>query len=284
MSDEMKVADIDDKTLNQLIKRVHQYTGITLAPSRKTMLQGRLRPRMRELHLVDFHEYLNYLEDHSEETQIFIDLVTTNETYFYRTPRVWVYLEKEFIPTWLANNPGIVFTVWSAAASSGEEAHTLGIVLQHIKIKYPAFKYQIVGSDISGEILGIAEKGVYTGRSIEFFKNERPELFLTYMRQNSSGSFSVLPDIRQNIAFQKHNLFKTPQFKTKFDLVLIRNVLIYFDTKDQEKVLFNVSQAMKKNALLVIGESESITRLQTPFSYKMPLIYDVACSNKADVA
>ncbi|MBL7545342.1 MAG: protein-glutamate O-methyltransferase CheR [Bdellovibrionaceae bacterium] len=284
MSSEHIIDEIDEQTLVQFISLVHKHTGITLALNRKTMLQGRIKPRVRQLGLHGYKEYLALLESSREEIQILTDLVTTNETYFYRTPRIWSYLEKEYMPQWVESHSGGVFNAWSAAASSGEEAHTLGVVLQSIKTKRPALKYQILGSDISNDILNHAIKGEYSGRSIEQFRNDRPELFKGHMRPNGESGFSVESDVRKNIKFQQHNLFNTLKVKEKFDLVLLRNVLIYFEASDQEKVLFNVSQVMKPDGLLIIGESESLSRLATPFSYKMPLIYGLAANKKENAA
>jgi chemotaxis protein methyltransferase CheR len=275
MSEEAGVKDIDDKTMLRIISLTHQWTGITLTLNKKIMVQGRLRSRMRDLKITSYAKYLEHLESQAGEKELFVELITTNETYFYRTPRVWEYLEKEFIPQWISKNPGKVFNAWSAAASSGEESYTLAAHLQLFKEKHPGFQYQIYGTDISKDILAVAEKATYSGRSIEMFREKRPDLFHKCLRKNPDGvSFTVAPEIRSQITFQNHNLFETPKTKTTFDLVLVRNVLIYFEGPDQEKVLFNISRNMKSDGLLVIGESESLTRLQTPFNYHAPLIYN----------
>jgi chemotaxis protein methyltransferase CheR len=278
MSAEPIDQDIEEQTFKKFVKVVHAHTGITLAPTKKMMLQVRLRPRMRELGLKTFESYYDYLQAHKEEAPNFIDLVTTNETYFYRTPRIWEHIENEFLPNWFQKKPGAIFNVWSAAASSGEEAHTLGAILQNFKDKHPAFQYQIFGTDISQEILSYAEKGQYSGRAIETFREKRPELFNKFLKADANGQFSAIHEIRSHIRFQQHNLFERPKFKTQFDLVLIRNVLIYFTAPDQEKVLNNVSLSMKPGAGLIIGESESLNRLKTPFSYKMPLVYELGAA------
>lgn len=160
------------------------------------MLQGRIRPRLRALHLTSYSAYLEYLEANPGETQTFIDSVTTNETYFYRTPRIWEYLEKTYLPRWISENPNDTFRAWSAAASSGEEARTLGAVLEDQRAKHPSFQYQITATDISAEILTTAEKGTYSGRSIEMFRNMRPELFAKMMVSDLNGQWIILPRIR----------------------------------------------------------------------------------------
>ena len=264
---------IDDKTLDHLLKIIHDFTGIMMSKKKNSMLQGRLRPRMRTLGITSYSEYLSHLEVHPEERQEFINLVTTNETYFFRTPRIWEYIEKIVLPEWITKKNESIFSVWSAAASSGEEAHTLAIVLQKFKEKHPHFQFQIHGTDISSEVLSYAIAGIYSGRSIEMFQKNQPELFNRYMKLSSAKNYSVASELHSKIVFQSYNLFSAPIYKRKFDLVLLRNVLIYFEAKDQEKVLKNVSHTIKHGGTLIIGEAESLNRLNTDYAYIQPMIY-----------
>ncbi|MCB0363198.1 MAG: protein-glutamate O-methyltransferase CheR, partial [Bdellovibrionales bacterium] len=129
--------DLNQDCLLEAITLVYQLTGITLATSRSSMIEGRLRKRVHALNLDNYHDYLKIVKIDKNEQEIFVDLVTTNETYFYRTPRIWDYIEKKLLPSWFQSNPKAVFTAWSAAASSGEEAHTLAILCQAFKDKNP---------------------------------------------------------------------------------------------------------------------------------------------------
>jgi chemotaxis protein methyltransferase CheR len=272
------IADIDDPTLVKFIQTVHRYTGITLAKNRKAMLQGRIRPRLRALKLATYAEYLDFLESNVTEKQVFIDAMTTNETYFYRTPRIWMHIESEFLPNWFAKNPKVIFQAWSAAASTGEEAHTLAMILQQFKEKHPSFDYQIFATDISKDVLAVGERGVYTGRPIDLLRKNHPSLFQKFLKETTPENFSFANEVHSKIKFQLYNLFDKPLVTKKYDLVLIRNVLIYFELSDQERVLSNIHKTMKLTSTLIIGESESLTRLTTPFSYESPLIYTTAAS------
>jgi chemotaxis protein methyltransferase CheR len=265
--------DIEDLLFSRFVALIHSWTGISLAKNRKTMLQSRLRSRLRELKVESYAAYLGFLETHTAERQIFIDLVTTNETYFYRTPRVWEYLEKEYVPAWFQRNPRATFHVWSAAASSGAEAYTMGMILQKFKEVHPGFQFQILGTDISTEILKEAETAVYSGRTIETLKTNRLDLFKKYLDPKNDPLFSVASEVRSSVQFRPHNLFESLKKPKFFDLVLIRNVLIYFNADDQERVLAQVAATLKPEAALVIGESESLARLKTIFLYDQPLIY-----------
>lgn len=237
------------------------------------MVEGRLKKRLATLGLGDYESYLARVRADKGEQVHFIDLVTTNETYFYRTPRIWDYVERKLLPEWLATHPKAVFTAWSAASSSGEEAHTLGILCQAFKQKNPGFLYQITGTDISNEMVELCREGRYSGRAIESFKKTRPELFEKYMTAVDAKSFQVVPEIKARLKFHQHNLFKSLLSKEQFDLVLIRNVLIYFTNPDQEKVISLIKPKLAADGTMIIGESESLTNLNTDFKAREPIIY-----------
>ncbi len=264
---------LNDATFIEFLKLIHERTGITIAKNRKSMVQGRLRKRAVELKLGDYETYLQVVKTDISERPFFEDAVTTNETYFYRTPRIWSHIVDVFLPSWFALHKNETFTAWSAAASSGEEAHTLAVLLQQFKDQNPGFVYQVLGTDISREMVGFCEKGLYSGRSIESFKKAKPELFSKYMETTDGTHYKIKPEIKSRLKFQQHNLFKPFTGRSSFDLILVRNVLIYFTAEDQEKVLALLEPNLKTDGLLVIGESESLTHIKTPFKSEQPLVY-----------
>lgn len=275
MENTAQLDTLNDKCFSELLKLIHELTGITISQSRKSMVQGRLRKRVGKLSLPNYDAYLEFVRKNPREHPTFIDLVTTNETYFFRTPRVWDYIEKTFLPAWIAAHPNQVFMAWSSASSSGEEAHSLGIICQSLREKNPGFLYQIVGTDISQEMVGLCQKGQYSGRTLEQFRNSRPELFQKYMKEIGGSVFQATPEIRSRLRFNTHNLFNPSVSQDKFDLVLCRNVLIYFTPADQEKVLDNILMRMTEKSMLIVGESESLTHIRSGFKYVEPLIYSL---------
>lgn len=276
---------LSDKQFNALSKIVHGLTGITIRPERKIMLEGRLSKRLRALEFNDFDAYIDYIGDHSDEQEAFINAVTTNETYFYRTPRIWEYIEDKFLQQWYSENKGQTLTAWSAASSTGEEAHTLGIVLQDFKERNTGFRYQIIGTDIDSSVLQTATKGLYNGRSIFRFRNDKENLFSRYMSGNDESGYTVVPEIKENIKFKHLNLFKPGNFNQKYSLVLLRNVLIYFNKQDQENLMNLIHQRLNSSGIVVIGESESLNNLSTQFSTIVPTIYERSeNARKADAA
>lgn len=264
---------LSEKCFQEFLELIHELTGITIAKNRTSMIEGRLRKRITTLKLQSYESYLNLVKESRAEQGPFIDLVTTNETYFFRTPRIWDYIEHKFLPAWHSAHPKQIFNAWSAAASSGEEAHSLGLICQTFKEKNPGFLYQILGTDISQEMVGLCQAGQYTGRSIDSFKKTRAELFAKHMRPGPAGSFQVSPEIKSRLKFHQHNLFRPLQSSNNFDLILIRNVLIYFTGSDQEKVLSHLKPRMSESGILIIGESESLHHIETPFKSIEPFIY-----------
>jgi chemotaxis protein methyltransferase CheR len=265
----MSEDNLSDECFEGFRDVIHKMTGITIDANRKTMLIGRIRKRVNELELASYDDYLSYLGSHRNEEKNFVNLITTNETYFYRTPRVWDFIEKEFLPNCKSGHVNI----WSAASSTGDEAHTLGIVCQNYKDQKTGFSYSVTGTDISSSVVERAADGLYIGRPVQRFREAREDLFKKYMVGDDTDGFRVIPKIKSNIKFQTHNLFNSYKSNQKFDLVLLRNVLIYFTREDQEKVLKNIFNCLNPNGFLVIGESESLTRIDSDFVLISPFIY-----------
>lgn len=263
--------ELDQDTFCALLGLVHRHTGITMNESKKTLLEGRLRPRMRSLSITSFAEYVRYLERHHDEVQNFINMVTTNQTSFFRTAKIWDYVEREFLPEWQARNSGKVLRIWSAAASSGEEAYSTSMICQDFRQRNPGFEYSILATDISTKALAKAEEGIYRDDALSDVRVRNP-LYERYFQKASLG-WKITNTIREPVHFGKHSLFDSPPRTRYFDIVFLRNVMIYFEAKDQEKVLANVSNSLREGGMLVIGESESLSRLKTDFRFAAPMLY-----------
>jgi chemotaxis protein methyltransferase CheR len=264
--------DVEPAVRRALFEQVRRHTGIAMNDRKWTMLKGRLRRRIMALELPDYRDYLRVLDTDADEVRGFIDLVTTNETSFFRTPRIWEYLANEYLPKWAAAHPGTPLRVWSAAASSGEEAWSMAMLCEEFRAQHPAFRYAIVGTDISDGILASAAAGRYGGRSMEGLRQHHPALLQKYFR-SEGGEIAVSDALRAQVAFRRHNLYDVPRDIGTFDLVLLRNVLIYFDVDGQKAVLANVRRAMRPAGVLIVGESESLSRVADGFAFEQPLIY-----------
>lgn len=257
----------------QLRSIIHSETGITISDNRKRMLYSRLQSRLRATGTPTFRKYIEKIRNDDKEMQEFKNRVTTNETYFYRTPRIWSHFRTETIPKFLELQPQRPMNVWSAAASTGEEAHTAGVVLESVRQTHTKFDYSVLGTDISTRVIGIAKHGLYKGRPLARFRNEEPELFLKFMTGTDSDGYCVTQSIRQRISFRPHNLTERLSSGGPFDVVFLRNVLIYFVSEDQERILANIYEQMRPNGTLFIGESETLSNLKCKFEQISPLVY-----------
>ncbi|MFX1674234.1 protein-glutamate O-methyltransferase CheR [Paraburkholderia sp. A2WS-5] len=264
--------DVEPSVQRALFEQVRRHTGIAMNERKWTMLKGRLRRRVMALGLPDYRDYLQVLDTNADEVGDFIDLVTTNETSFFRTPCIWEYFAQTFLPQWHAAHRGETLRVWSAAASSGEEAWSTAMLCEEFRAHEAAFRYAIVGTDISDGILTSARAGSYKGRSFEGLRERNAALLQKYFRSDASQA-DVVDALRAHVAFRRHNLYAAPRDLGQFDLVLLRNVLIYFDLEGQRAVLANVRRAMRPDAVLIVGESESLSRVTTGFTFEQPLVY-----------
>lgn len=270
MDQDLQLSDLHFERLRTII---HDQTGITIGEGRKTLLVSRLRKRLRETGMNDFRAYVARLGTEPAEMQELIDRVTTNKTYFHRTPRVWDHFRTVAVEDFLSRAPGRAMRIWSAAASTGEEAHTAGIVLEDVRRSREGFDYRILGTDISARVIRSAEAGVFDAAMVSQFRKERPELARAFLTGDDATGYRTTPQITSRISFRLHNLQNRLAKAAPFDVVFLRNVLIYFTPEDQQVILGHVLALMRPEGTLYIGESETITRLTTDFDIVEPMVY-----------
>lgn len=265
---------MDAATLQRAFKLVYQYTGITLAENKKTMLQSRMRQRMRPLGLHAYSDYLDRLEADPAERQPFINVVTTHQTTFFRTPKVWQYFREQFLPSYMQHHGQDTLRLWSAAASTGEEACSMAMCCEEFKRQHPRFHYDILATDISTEVLAQAQQGEYAGVSVAQLRQQHPELFARYNDSGSTESFALPKALRQRIRFEPCNLMAPhTAWKEHFDVVFLRNVLIYFSPEDAKRLVHRLAPTLRQTGQLIIGESESLTGQDVPFHFVQPQVY-----------
>ncbi|MDN2676131.1 protein-glutamate O-methyltransferase CheR [Janthinobacterium sp. SUN033] len=265
-------ATLTPEVLTTLIALVRQHTGIAMTARKSVLLERRLQPRLQALSLHSYQAYLDRVASDRDEVAHFIDLVTTNDTLFFRTPSIWDYFRDRYLPAWARAHPDGCLAIWSAAAASGEELYSIAMLCEQFKLQAPAFRYQILASDISQQILGAARAGQYSGRSVERIRLSHPDLLRKYFTPAPYG-VKVNEELRQHVSFAQHNLLEALRPAQRFDLVFLRNVLIYFDAEHQETVLRQARLSLKDEGRLILGESETIARLGTGYQFEFPMIY-----------
>lgn len=265
-------ATLTPEVLTTLIALVRQHTGIAMTARKSVLLERRLQPRLQALSLHSYQAYLDRVASDGDEVAHFIDLVTTNDTLFFRTPQIWDYFRDRYLPAWARAHPDGCLHVWSAAAASGEELYSIAMLCEQFRLQAPGFRYQILASDISRHILAAAKAGQYSGRSVERIRLSHPELLRKYFLPSPYG-VQVNDALRRHVSFAQHNLLEALRPARQFDLVFLRNVLIYFDAEHQETVLRQARLSLKDDGRLILGESESIARLGTGYQFEFPMIY-----------
>jgi chemotaxis protein methyltransferase CheR len=245
-----------------------QQSGIFLPNHKQQLVVTRLRSHMLSLGFKEFDSYSTYLINaatRDERTQV-VDLLTTNETYFFREPEHFKQLTDTMVPS-ITHRP---LRVWCAAASSGEEPYSLAMALNE---KLGAHGWELTASDISTRMLETAEQGLYRMQRLEFMP---PEYLRKYCRKGVGpydGMFMVDADLRQRVNFTQHNLLESAANLGQFDIIFVRNVLIYFDSDVKNQVLRNLYAQLRPGGWLVTSHSESLNGLDTPLKLMRPSLY-----------
>jgi chemotaxis protein methyltransferase CheR len=235
---------------------VYLRSGIYLSENKKSLLQARLSKRLRALGVTSVDNYFKRLEKDEQEVVAFLDAVSTNHTYFFRESHHFQVLHDGHR------------SIWCAASSSGEEPYSIAI---HCVEK--GFRPSILATDISTKMLSAGEKGIYEA---EKAKNVPPGLLKKYFQKGVGawdGHIRVKQEIRQMVTFRRLNLLTDSMPDECFDVILCRNVLIYFDRTVKEEVINKLNHALKPAGYIIVGGSESLSNLRHPYRYVAPSIY-----------
>ncbi len=253
---------------------IERLTGIQMGDSKRALLANRLSGCIKSLNLKSYSEYYQLLlsQEKSAGPEIakFIDAITTNETYFFRSPKIWDYFSNIFLTDWFDKHSTYrSLVIWCAASASGEEAYTIGILCDEFSKKNPGFRWILRASDISQEMIKTAGEGIYVGRSLQNVSAERLKKYFTQLKDKT---FQVSSLLKRKITFFQHKLQNLPHHH-ECDLVFLRNVMIYFGNSTKEQVMTNVSKALHPGGILIVGESEGLSHPVSGFQYIQPGVY-----------
>ncbi len=263
-------ADMNDKEFANLSNLVESSCGIKMPPAKKILLTSRLNKRLRKMGLATFKDYYKYLmtpEGRKNEFSNMIDAVTTNKTDFFREPHHFVYLIEDALPNLLQNRSRTEpLYVWSAGCSTGEEVYTLGMVLDNY-FQNNLGDFRIMGSDISQEVLQTAMRAVYAERLIQPISPVFRRKYLLKGKNERSGMYRLVPEIRNKVEFRMLNLVEVPRFNLEVtpDVIFCRNVIIYFDKPTQIALFEKFYNQLKPGGYLFIGHSETLNSISDKF-------------------
>lgn len=280
--DDSEILTLSRQGFDRLAGYVTGVLGIKMPVSKISMLQSRLVRRVRELGLRNIEQYSDYLfaADSEEERDHFINAVTTNKTDFFREPEHFRYLTDVALSSLRESaeyDPSHI-RVWSAACSSGEEPYTLAMVLSEYARLHPEFDFAILGTDISTKVLQKAHSAIYSEEQVAPVSIEMRQRYLAQSRNQQRRLVRIIPALRQKVSFHRMNFMAhSYRIKDRFDIIFLRNVLIYFDRTIQNEVVNKVCSHLKSGGYLFVSHSESISELNVPVKrvhtsvHRMPL-------------
>ena len=254
---------------------IYDASGIHFSSTNRSILESRLRERLRSSSMETVEEYYTYLTGNEAELRSLLDSVTTNLTRFFRNTGHVQTFEYFVVPELIRqkqNAGSHKISVWSAGCSTGEEPYTLAMLLR--ELLPPTFSVEIVASDLSLKSLMVAQEGFYAEQRVAGV----PEKYLaTYFEKKGSG-YRIKDELKRMVRFDYHNL-KNDSGMRNLDVVFCRNVLLYFDEVAQKAVIQRFWNAMASRSFLFIGHSESLFGMETQFEFVKT---DWACIYKKD--
>ncbi len=264
---EVTLSDAEFEVFRRLAR---ELLGIDFAPIKKPLISGRLAKRLRHLGFTSYSQYLQLVQSSHgrDELERMIDLLTTHETYFFREEAHFAFLAGQLLPQWPRNRP---LRVWSAASSTGEEAYSIAMVL--VEQLGTGADWQIFGSDISTEVLKQAVEGIYPMARAKGLSQELLQRYCLKGVGRFDGYFCIDPMLRERCEFGVVNLSMPLNSVGMFDLIFLRNVLIYFDIETKRDIVRRIVQQLAPGGYLFIGHSESLNGICDGVSAVRPTIY-----------
>jgi chemotaxis protein methyltransferase CheR len=259
---------ISDHEFAQFQRFIYEAAGINLSSAKKALVCGRLAKRLQHCRLTTYGEYFRLLSSGQspQEVQMAVDLLTTNETYFFREPRHFEFLRAK-LDAVRGERP---VRIWSAAGSTGEEAYSIAMVLEDC---LPGSAWEVIASDISQRVLERARLGHYVMERAQHIPQDYLQRFCLEGQEQHAGTLLVERSLRSRVRFLQVNLNATLPQLGAFDFVFLRNVLIYFNADTKRRVVRRVLDTLRPGGWLLIGHSESLHGIVEDLPSVAPSIY-----------
>ena len=259
--DDIRQMEVPAKAYQAIRDFIYAEAGINLGPDKQMLVFTRLNKRLRHYNLSNFDDYVNLLGDKSNnmERQTAIDLLSTNETFFFREPDHFEILKTLVLESHPKLNP---LRVWSAASSSGEEVYSIAMVLDDYF--GPGTEWEVFGSDISSRVIAKAKKGLYPVQRIDSIPGSFLKRYCLKGVGKYEGFLLVDTELRNKTFFAEVNLAKNLPDLGLFDVIFLRNVLIYFDKQTRQRITDSLLSKLRRGGVLFVGHSESLNVMDFP--------------------
>jgi chemotaxis protein methyltransferase CheR len=272
----MYQVELSDEEFEKYCGLIYRMCGIRVPENKRVMISNRVRRRLRATSIKTFADYYSFLVSPKagSEMPLFLDAITTNETYFFRDMHHYDWLADQFLPEIVQQAHQRLrarsLRIWSAACSTGEEPYSIALKLAARKHEFSGWKLQIMGTDLSGAVLSSARAAEYDDRAVHLVS---PDDRKRYFEADPQGNrWTLNPEVRSLVTFKPHNLMY-PLREEPFDCIFLKNVLIYFDNASKQTVVKNVISALAKGGRLVIGPTEGIYAMLDPLTKLKPWLY-----------
>ena len=265
--------EITDKEFQQIVDFIKRHYGVNLEKKR-TLIVGRMSNMLVKKGYSGYSEYMDKVlkNPFGEEATELVNTLTTNHTFFLREAQHFDFLRQVVLPELKVKEAkSRDLGIWSAAASSGEEAYTIAMVIRDFfGMDAKNWDTTILATDVSRKALAKAEMAVFEEEQIAGLPATWEKQYFT---KREDGKFSLKKDIKDQVLFRYFNLMEDFPFKKKFHIVFLRNVMIYFDHETKVRLLNKMYDAMAPGGYLFIGTTETIDRSQSKFQYIQPSVY-----------
>lgn len=263
------VVDVTPKQLEGYAKLIYEKIGVTISPQKTTLLSNRLRRRLRATGLASYDDYYKLLKNapaSDPEWEAFLQEVTTHETYLFRDQIHWDWLRDKFVPEVVAEQKTgkrrAALRVWSAACSTGDEATTIACCLADRLPALPAWQVEILGTDVGAGAVAQARKSEFSERAMRLVPKPYRQRFFDKGMGDVSASLKAI--YRKMLQFKTHNLLD-PLKEQPFDLVVLKNVLIYFDAESKKRVIAQIKRVLRPGGYLITGAAEGVSEFVGEF-------------------
>lgn len=235
-------------------KQIFALTQIDLNAYKEKQMRRRIDSLIAKHKISGYNDYVAAIKANKDMFEEFVNYLTINVSEFYRNPEQWKVLENEILPTLLEKSKTL--KIWSAACSTGDEPYSLVMMLSR---HMPLSSIRIIATDIDKQVLEKAKAGLYNVKSLKTLPDD---LFKKYIKQENEYTYKVADEIKKCVDFKQHNLLKDP-YPADCDLIVCRNVLIYFTEEAKLDIYKKFNAALKKDAVLFVGSTEQIMQPNT---------------------